>query len=93
MKTRCECSFFIDNSNIVVITVSFKDRSHVRKNGNEPLKKGVFFKIQAADNDLCSLLSRNPRNAYSLLLGLSRDKSLKRFLGLNRFVGSLWRFR
>ena len=83
MKTRRECSFFIDNSNIVVITVVLKTDHTSEKMGTNPSRKKYFFKIQAADTDLCSLLSRNPRNAYSLLLGLSRDKSLKRFLGFS----------
>ena len=82
MKTRRECSFFIDNSNIVVITVVLKTDHTSEKWERTPLERSIF-KIQAADTDLCSLLSRNPRNAYSLLLGLSRDKSLKRFLGFS----------
>ena len=35
-----------------------------------------LFTIQAADTDLSLLLSVNPRNADSLLLGLSREKSV-----------------
>ena len=77
MKTRYECFFLIDNSNIVVITVDWKTDHTSEKLGTNASRKEYFFKIQAADNDLCSLLSRNPRNDYSLLLGLSRDKSLK----------------
>ena len=80
MKTRCECFFLIDNSNIIVITIVLKTDHTSEKLGTNNSRKEYFFKIQAADNDLCSLLSRNPRNDYSLLLGLSRDKSLKRFL-------------
>ena len=36
----------------------------------------LFNMIQAADTDLSLLLSVNPRNADSLLLGLSREKSV-----------------
>ena len=35
-----------------------------------------LFTIQAADTDLSLLLSVNPRNADSLLLGLSHEKSV-----------------
>ena len=35
-----------------------------------------LFMIQAADTDLSLLLSVNPRNADSLLLGLSRERSV-----------------
>ena len=69
--------FLIDNSNSIVITVVLKTDHTSEKLETNPSRKEYFFKIQAADNDLCSLLSRNPRNDYSLLLGLSRDKSLK----------------
>ena len=46
MKTRCEWSFFIDSSNIVVITVVLKIDHTSEKNGNEPLKKGVFLRFK-----------------------------------------------
>ena len=77
MKTRFSVFFLIDNSNIIVITIVLKTDHTSEKLGTNPSRKEYFFKIQAAENDLCSLLSRNPRNDYSLLLGLSRDKSLK----------------
>ena len=48
--------------------------------GTNPSRKEYFFKIQAADTDLCSLLSRNPRNAYSLLLGCRVTRAWKDFL-------------
>ena len=35
-----------------------------------------LFTIQAADTDFSLLLSVNPKNADSLLLGLSREKSV-----------------
>ena len=69
--------FLIDNSNIIVITVVLKTDHTSEKLGTNPSRKEYFFKIQTADTNPCSLLSRNPRNAYSLLLGLSRDNSLK----------------
>ena len=83
MKTRFSVFFLIDNSNIIVITIVLKTDHTSEKLGTNPSRNEYFLKIQAADNDLYSLLSRNPRNAYSLLLGLSRDKSLKRFLGFS----------
>ena len=77
MKTRFSVFFLIDNSNIIVITIVLKTNHMSEKLGTNPSRKEYFFKIQTADTNPCSLLSRNPRNASSLLLGLSRDKSLK----------------
>ena len=75
--------FFLNDNCNIVITIVLKTDHTSEKLGTNNSRKEYFLKIQAADNDLCSLLSRNPRNAYSLLLGLSRDKSLKRFLGFS----------
>lgn len=54
----------------------------IRKGTNLSMKlrriviDSFLFMIQAADTDLSLLLSVNPRNADSLLLGLSREKSV-----------------
>ena len=68
MKTLMWVFFLIDNSNIIVITVVLNTDHTSEKLGTNLSRKEYFFNIQGADTDLCSLLSRNPRNAYSLSL-------------------------
>ena len=76
MKTRCECFFLIDNSNIIVITVVLKTDHTSEKLGTNPSRKEYFFKIQAADGSLFSFV-KEPKKRLFRLLGLSHDKSLK----------------
>ena len=46
MKTRRECSFFIDNSNIVVITVVLKTDHTSEKKGTNPSRKEFFLRFK-----------------------------------------------
>ena len=46
MKTRRECSFFIDNSNIVVITVVLKTDHTSEKMGTNPSRKEYFLRFK-----------------------------------------------
>ena len=84
MKTRRECSFFIDNSNIVVITVVLKTDHTSEKMGTNPSRKQYFLRFEQQIT-ISVLFCQGTQETLI--------KSLKRFLGLNRFVGSLWRFR
>ena len=46
MKTRCECFFFIDNSNIVVITVVLKTDHTSKKWERTPQERSIFVRFK-----------------------------------------------
>ena len=65
MKTRRECSFFIDSSNIVVITVVLKTDHTSEKMGTNPSRKEYFYDSSSRYRSLFSFVKEPKKRLFT----------------------------